>query len=127
MYYGSRLSLVQGSEGPKYDPYHYDEWTVTRVHDNTSMVIVLHTGLVEWVSLNGVKDTSGASPYEVFTAGTNIPCHLLEEIYYRMRHTCRACGCKKTHTESGFPGESFNVCDRCGDIVSHNFHESEII
>jgi hypothetical protein len=43
----ARIDLETGPEGPKHDPYHYDEWTVTLT--SGSIVRIHDGGWVEWV------------------------------------------------------------------------------
>jgi hypothetical protein len=39
-----RFSLKTGSEGPAYDPYHYDEYTIQK----NDTCLTLHLGLGQW-------------------------------------------------------------------------------
>src|SRR5262249_37829395 len=43
---GSRIEIRSGSEGPNFDPYHYDEITVTRADGRKATI---HRGLAEWM------------------------------------------------------------------------------
>jgi hypothetical protein len=42
------ISMRTGSEGPSYDPYHYEEMTVV----GRSGTVTLHTGLGMWLQHN---------------------------------------------------------------------------
>ncbi len=87
---GTKLHHRSGSEGPHYDPYHYDEWEVTRL----GRTVTIHSGLANWVEIdypgfptvhinewnvvNGYKDLD--TLFEVLTGMHTGQCY---RYYYR--------------------------------------------
>lgn len=120
----ARIEIKHGSEGPKHDPYSYTEITFTPTHEGGT-VYVLHMGLVDWIKGNGKLIPCADVAFE-FKTRTGLTPEDAQQILIRMKHRCK-CGCRQTRSKSGYPGESFNVCIRCGNTVSTDFHESEII
>lgn len=128
---GTTIAIRHGTEGPSWDPYSYSEITV---HRGNGVSITIHTGLAMWVEfpagnprrVDCFSEEEQTDALNFFTAVTGMTPGEAEDYHQRYRHVCRKCGCRRTRTESGYPGESFNVCAKCGDIVSSNFHLSEI-
>jgi hypothetical protein len=122
----AHVTLQHGTEGPSHDPYAYEEWHI----EKNGQKIVGHFGLAEWVEVDGKMVARNGdqplTPAIVFQDLIGVSFKVLEKAYHRMRTTCK-CGCRITQSMAGFPGESFNVCVKCGDIVSTDFHLSEII
>ena len=44
---GTKIKHRSGSEGPKYDPYAFDEWTVIRLDRE----VTIHSGLANWIKI----------------------------------------------------------------------------
>ncbi|MCI0564545.1 MAG: hypothetical protein MN733_39260, partial [Nitrososphaera sp.] len=42
-----KVTLKSGSEGPKYDPYHYDEYTITSPKDE----LLVHDGFSQYIKI----------------------------------------------------------------------------
>ncbi len=55
----ARITIRNGSEGPRHDPYHFEEITFLK-SDGT--LIVGHFGLVEWVNI--LRSFDAAVPVE---------------------------------------------------------------
>lgn len=115
------IRIKSGTEGPRQDPYSYTEYHVRGV--------VLHLGLAEWIRVQGHDrlPEHGVTPLECFERLTGFTPDLLEKAYRKSISRCRKCGCKRLESQSGFPGEELIVCSRCGEIITTEFHESEII
>lgn len=116
-----------GEEGPRHDPYGYEEWTFRR----NGHVVQLHTGLINWVSYDGTRVFSGgddtvSAASRRFEMLTGISLERLEWLYYEMRNRCSTCGYRRTRAVSGYPGETLNVCIRCGNVVCTSFHEQAV-
>jgi len=116
-----KVRLRTGSEGPRHDPYSYTELTVVQPHGTT----VLHNGLGVWLKSDDhdVKPPSylGHDEQEAwlrdtgFRTLTNYTVEQLERMARKLKSRCK-CGGKSFHSECGYPGETFDVCDSCGDI-----------
>ena len=120
--YGTSIDVARGSEGPKHDPYSYVEVVVARADGRVARY---HGGLIEWCEVNGVRvEHDDAGP--TFESAVGIASTDAVDCFYRARSRCRECGCRQLHDESGFPGETFSVCDRCGAIVCTDFNMSAI-
>jgi len=122
------IDIKTGSEGPRHDPYGYEEITVTRPNGD---VVTLHEGLTVWLKLNNsAQYMFTSSTYEdavkkfEFFAGCS-PA-IARRAYERMQYRCK-CGSRDLRSVAGFPGESLNVCNACNTVVSSDFNESAII
>lgn len=121
-----------GTEGPRYDPYAYTEYTVKTPKGLT----VLHTGLGTWIRHNGkmVEKPSGVLYdewerqlcEEIFPALTGYTLLQLERIARNLTTKCNKCGSTDFTHESGYPGETLVVCIHCGRINGGWFHRSAV-
>lgn len=123
----TKLSMKRGAEGPSHDPYSFSEYTVER----DGRIHTLHQGLGVRYSLNGrTLVQSGDNGIACWEAETGLTVAQFERIYQRVhgpKTRCKNCLGKKFEWESGFPGESLQVCVSCNSIVHSEFNESEII
>jgi len=131
------IEIETGSEGPRHDPYGWEEIKVTRSNGDE---VTLHSGLSSWVDVNGERFS-----YAVAIAFPNkdnewqLLCEKFEEFagcspaaahkaYGRVRYSCDKCGAFDDVVEkSGFPGETIAACRQCGSVVYSDFNESAII
>ena len=122
----SRIEIKTGTEGPKHDPYGYDEITATR-QDGAS--VTLHEGLAFWVSIDGVKQwpDNWDEAQRVFQSVAGISVDAARKAHERIMTVCKKCGGKDLRSVSGMPGETLNICRRCDTVVSCDFNESAII
>lgn len=121
------IDIKTGTEGPRHDPYGYEEITVTRPNGD---VITLHQGLVEWVQVNNSQrhgNRRTASCRKVFEFFAGCTPEVARRAYERVQYTCKSCGRSDLRCVSGYPGETFNVCIHCDTVVSSDFNESAII
>lgn len=135
-----RVEKRNGAEGPKHDPYGYEE-----IHATVpGRQVILHQGLGTWLKVGPEKAPSRQLrelqfPYEPGhyeqheraclakfeeLVGFTIP--QLERMQRKLNERCRKCGSRGTHTEHGYPGEYLEVCDYCGHINGSYFCPSEI-
>lgn len=129
----SRIEIQTGTEGPRHDPYGWEEITVRRMNDQ--VVVTLHEGLATWVRIDGVGTVhEGYNPLltadmirKVFEAWAGITPDIARKAYNRFHSVCRDCGCRDVYWKSGFPGESFAFCCDCDAVVDYSFNESAII
>ena len=123
---GTTLEHDTTVEGPAHDPYHVDLWTVIRFGKEFFLRI---GGLSSCYKIDGVVqdiDDHYLSAIEQFEDGTGLDFDRLQTYLHRLNSRC-VCGCWKTKSESGFPGETFNVCVQCGEHVSYDFDMQAII
>jgi hypothetical protein len=125
------ITLRTGTEGPRHDPYGYEEWTWRRA----ARTVVLHEGLGCWVSFDdrrlsnadlvrasGKADESACRHW--FEGITGVPMKTLERVIHRPR---RCCARPRIDWVAGYPGESLAVCRSCGDVVGSSFSEAAVI
>ena len=121
-----RASRRTGSEGPRHDPYHFEELRV----DTPAGSTVLHGGLAEWIKHEGHRmdwyDQDPQKITDVFEKLTGYSVEFIERVARRLASRCRRCGGRDFHEESGYPGETFTVCDGCSDVVGTRFCQSAI-
>lgn len=143
-YKGMKVTLSHGTEGPRHDPYSYDEYTFSFKRPNGKEVPVkLHLGLAEYLKVDDVDVTR---KYLRLTKGRNwiddnqlyksiqkyfnkhfhislidFFNHIEGEAYGKSIEHCQKCGSDELDWKSGYPGESFLVCSKCGNIVESEF------
>lgn len=113
-----------GTEGPRFDPYSFTEYTIVRPGKAT---IVYHNGLAEWIKVG--KRLLNNSPtarqeFERYSGG--FTPEQIELFHERISSRCE-CGSRQTRSERGYPGETLNVCVKCGNVVSGEFNKSAVI
>jgi hypothetical protein len=122
------LDYRTGTEGPKHDPYSFDEWTVTKqVQHGPVWEYILHTGL--GVTLQVYKDEE-LIQYWTDEEPTNLWLHFqnltgirvdhLEKVYQRLHGPhlfCDKCGSHELSWSEGFAGEQIQYCVKCNSIL----------
>jgi hypothetical protein len=74
-----------GAEGPRHDPYGFDEWIVT-IEDGRKAV--MHIGLGVWAKIDGVKFSGGKDDYgadEVFEKFVGRTIREVQKVYWKSR------------------------------------------
>ena len=127
----STITIRFGSEGPQHDPYHYYELTVTRANGDE---VTWHDGLGRWVVARGgdlcvemdERNTKPEQMHRLFEMVAGVSVEHARKAHRRLRSRCQKCGCRETRTASGYPGESFELCAKCGHVVDSHFDRSAI-
>lgn len=127
----SKVRITRGTEGPRHDPYGYENITVIRPNGNQ---VTFHIGLAIWCNAeyaNGTicheEDPGQASDLFAKVAGCNVQTaerafRRLQERPYRF-HNCHPRYLKGIE---GLPGEHFIICRKCGDTLEVQFSISEV-
>ena len=124
-----KIRITTGTEGPRHDPYGFEEITVER----DEMKVTAHFGLADYLELNGTRMLLSSTDIEyienMFTQLTGINFKQARRYFDRIENPrrCRHCGTKRFEWFSGFPGESLMMCVNCGRIVATNFNMAEVI
>jgi hypothetical protein len=123
-----RVELIRGTEGPRHDPYGYDEYHATTPNGT----FILHEGLGTWLKGDGERITAHNDVAESDLRRTwehlvGFTIAQINRISARLHSRCRKCGCKRSHVEHGYPGEYLYVCDDCGNIIDADFNESAVM
>lgn len=129
------VDLVRGAEGPTHDPYSYEEISV-RV---PGCEVMIHTGLACFIELNGEKfdipivksvvdyDKNFAATAEfVLVSKIGYTREQLERMSRKAKSRCPKGGTHDIVSESGYPGEHFDVCLKCDRIVNNYFNSSAV-
>lgn len=122
-----RLTLKNGTEGPRFDPYSCKEMTVVQNGDR----ITFHTGLRDFLSVN--NETIISRNYdkcaEKFKELTGLDERMFLRAYDRINTVtrCPECGSKSFEWVQGYPGEELLICTKCREVVGSNFNESQIM
>lgn len=123
---GVSVYVKTGTEGPRYDPYGYVEYKCRG--RNGFGQYILHLGLIEWIEHQldnrTLKKDTQSNVQMKWELLTGIKVDDVEEVV-NQPHFCE-CGCKKTKTMEGYPGEVFEMCTACNAIVDSIFCESAI-
>lgn len=147
----SSITHSTGTEGPRHDPYGYNQLTVHRDGANdfpTKLRVTIHSGLALWCMVeyryytgNGqhkwaVMHNASHNSEKVlalFEQWAGVSYHHAERAYqtYQDRKFRRpACGehCRGRYIEStdGFPGETLYQCTKCQLIVGTRFNRSVV-
>ena len=116
-----------GTEGPHYDPYSYDQYTLFVKGEH---VLTIHLGLGDWIK--DKDDNKIANNYteceEAFKDKTGMTLiEFLEKIEEASHITvCKYCGSENVAWVDGFPGESLLQCQECYKILDSHVNLSEI-
>ena len=126
---GSRITHKTGSEGPRHDPYHYDEYTLTRSDGRKSTV---HLGLAQWMTyFDGRVTRRFDDPYPVIASkfeavmGISLKsaAHIPRQLYDRKLRKHHK---HDTQWVKGYPGEELLYCNTCGTVIDSCFNWSVI-
>lgn len=122
-----KVSLSTGTEGPSYDPYSYDELTA----ETPKGTLVVHLGLAEWSEFNGIRFehyNEGDWADAALVAHTGYTWRQLERFASRKNQYCPATANHRhnPYSMAGFPGETFEVCAACGQMLNSYFSRSAI-
>jgi hypothetical protein len=105
------VQISYGSEGPRHDPYSFQELRVGGV--------VLHNGdLLVWCKVDGQLVGEGEHARDAFIRAVGVTPESIERALRRLSSRCRKCGCRELDEAAGFPGETLYICVRCGAIVA---------
>lgn len=117
----TKMDVRRGTEGPRHDPYGYEELVVShkREMNQKEQEIVLHSGLAEWIEVDGVKHVLYDGACEtIFEDLVGIDPVLLMRIVENRQYRCKRCNTDKyMEWVSGYPGESLLICRKCGQIA----------
>lgn len=122
----SNISISTGSEGPRHDPYSYQEITVER----QALMVTAHYGLAVWLDIDRLvlhfSDSKALD--EVFTATTGMTLAQAERAVRKLKELPYREHRKHGGFEwaDGFPGEALCFC-KCGHVVDSTFNAGAII
>lgn len=126
------VSLTTGTEGPKYDPYHYDEFTV--VYQGVEARI--RCGLGTIVQIAGIR-IEGTEQYKQdlldkwLTTMTGLSLtqwqKWLDRATERRRCKCRKCNSRNLEWMGGYPGEEMLICQDCNAVVDTEVDISSLV
>lgn len=127
----SSITHKHGSEGPKHDPYGYEEITVNR---SDGRRVTIHYGLGVWARsyhadgrLSGMSNDAAAD--KLFEKVAGIAPHFAERALKELRerrYRFHQCGNKYLKDVNGYPGETLTVCGRCGAVIDSEFDISAV-
>lgn len=111
---GLEISIFTGTEGPRHDPYSFQELTIER----DGMAFMVHEGLQHFMEVNGDRVHN---PFDV-----NESCRAITGADLKGWH--KAIDKLEAHRRNehrghdvvdmaGYPGEHFCICNTCGGKV----------
>jgi hypothetical protein len=126
-----------GTEGPRFDPYGYDQY---EIHRKGRASLTVHLGLDNWAQLGKQKRRSlfgqgkGRERYEldkrrldaVVERACGYTLAQLERFARKARSRC-PCGSKSFEEACGYPGEHVTMCAECHRVMSVTFNEAAVI
>ena len=126
-----KFSTRDGSKGPAFDSYVYREVKCDFKNSNMpkAVELIFHSGLISYLEADGVMITADENlAVELFERRVGISPYKVDEALVNMRsRKCPKCGCRRTKCERGYPGETFEVCAKCGEVRDTFFRLSAVI
>lgn len=118
-----RIYIETGTEGPRHDPYAFEEFTIER----NGHKIMLHSGLGDWMEIEDEKvdNVFVNDTFVHFTGHT--PDEWRRFIEKLERHRWRRHRSHDVRNERGYPGEHFTYCRTCDQMIDNYFNLSEVI
>lgn len=120
------LMVLQGTEGPKHDPYGFIEY---RLSDDTGWSITLHQGLgttLETGYRGEPKTVIVGGEQPTFELCLGCTLRALEKGLGRLRSRCRECGGSPHKEVNGHPGEYLVLCAN-GHVIGNTFNPQAVI
>lgn len=120
-----KLIYKTGTEGPRHDPYGYEEWTIVR----GDVKATLHLGLAEWYEDNVNDNDSRRSGPAHHLEGAVECVAAFEKFAGISLKTCEraihrylpCCAHPAIRSFAGYPGETIDRCESCGKVVDYDF------
>jgi hypothetical protein len=122
------ISLRCGSEGPRHDPYHFNELTVEGRNGTTT----LHLGLAVWCKNDKLKlRVDNDEAFKLFERCVGVSSEVAHKAYeykeYVLPYKLHSLKCDAAmENVHGFPGETFDHCPKCGATAGYHFNRSAI-
>lgn len=127
MYVTRKVTFRSGTEGPRHDPYHYDETTIT----TPGLQVTFHCGLSTYLMVNG-NITRAHTPderrelWQRFAELTGGTPEQWQHWQARRDSKCRQCGNKRLTWVAGHPGETLKYCGKCHHVAATHFDRSVV-
>lgn len=124
-----RVTLRTGSEGPKHDPYHYDEYEfktpagLAYIHDGLARYLRIGSKRIE-LNSERCSDPMVLEQYAKMICGYTLT--QIRRFAERRKARCPKGGAHQLRSMPGMPGETFAVCTKCDDVVDSYFNLSEV-
>jgi hypothetical protein len=127
----SRLQIKTGTEGPRHDPYGFNEIWVTRP-DRT--VVVYHEGIGTFCDVrmaNGMQDCTddpkkALTLFEQYAGITPKAAHRAEMARYWRKFKYHPCGSHHLKEVDGYPGETLVLCEKCNGVIHASFERGAV-
>ena len=128
----STVHVRRGTEGPRHDPYSFTEYTVQRPSGARA---VLHVGLGTSATVRWPDEYVEQEKFDerrairIFERAAGISLRVLERALHEQsqrKYRYHACGRRNFEYASGYPGETFIVCKKCGDVIDSHFDRSAV-
>lgn len=126
---GSSITRKTGSEGPPYDPYHYEELTITR---SDGRKVTIHVGLAEWIDyFNGCTTRRFEDSCQILASKFEAVMGISLKTALRIPQQllARRLNLHRKHDAEwveGFPGETLLYCKTCGTVIDSCFNVSAV-
>jgi DNA-directed RNA polymerase subunit RPC12/RpoP len=136
------ITHTSGVEGPKHDPYHWDEYVVTgynRKFCNPEIHFTVHRGLANWFSIrkDGWKiSNNGMIRWEKYMEEMlfNITGMTFDQVVEKHEEEENGLFCPEcnevpedTLDYAGYPGETIYCCSKCGAPCGSDQNMSAVI
>lgn len=119
----TKIVIKTGTEGPRFDPYHFDEMIVTRPDGSW---VKVHDGLSTWIETHdGIKCHDEKQVFKIFEQRVGVTYDRAMMAYHSLpwrRAKAHACGNKHIEEVGGYPGESFTICSKCKAVFDYHFN-----
>jgi hypothetical protein len=118
-----------GTEGPRHDPYGYEELEARTPEGS----IILHSGLMDWLkqdkdaTITAFDKAAIGALRRRFEQHAGFTIEQLFRFHRKLSSRCRKCGSTEFVSVRGYPGEHFEICAKCNSVVSSFFCLSEVL
>jgi hypothetical protein len=115
------ITYKSGSEGPRHDPYHFEEVTIHGRAGN----VTAHIGLGVWLSVNGHRMEIPEVDLDIsFQRLTGISIDVAFRLYRKLpyRRHSRTCSGRSMVSMPGYPGERLYICEKCREVIDSSFN-----
>ena len=135
--FGRVITVKSGAEGPRHDPYDWEELSVQRPNG----LWCYRTGALGYIEISrdggimfnasiGIMrrcDHTEQEAIDFFARMTGLTPVQWLRTEMRLSKKCPLCGAKGYHLVDGYPGEEMIICDGCENVIGNNFNDAAII
>ncbi len=132
--YGRVITVRNGIEGPRHDPYGWEELTVQRPNGcwcyrtgGLGYIKISRNEGIVFEQSDVTKSGAEKEAIDFFARMTGLTPVQWLRTEMRLNRKCPSCGTKGYHLVGEYTGEEMIICDGCDNVVGSNFNNAAII